>query len=215
MKKLLIYMFLLLAGAALYNTFFPPISTLMAARVLTLRPMQRDYVPLARISPHLVRAVIAAEDGKFCTHHGVDWESMRAALDAVVTPGAKATHGGSTITMQTVKNLFLWQGFSYLRKPIEVPLALALDAVWSKRQIMERYLNIAEFGNGIFGAEAASRHYFGVSAAQLSMSQAALLAATLPAPKRRNPARPSDYMEMYSYNISTRMAKGVSARCAR
>ena len=173
----------------------------------------RRYTPLAQISPALIEATLTLEDRHFYDHPGVNPLSMLRAAWGVVSGSARG--GGSTITMQTVKNLFLWQGFSYVRKPIEVPLALMVDAVWSKRRIMEAYLNVAEFGNGIFGAQAAARHYFGTSAANLSPAQSALLAATLPAPTRRNPASPDSYMEMYSYDISTRVSKGVNSRCAR
>jgi monofunctional glycosyltransferase len=194
-----------------YNTVLPPISTLMMARVLTLRHVEREYVPLRRISPNLIRAVIAAEDGRFCEHHGVDWVAMRHAVAEVVDEDG--THGGgSTITMQTTKNLFLWMGFSYARKPIEMPLAMALDATWSKRRIMERYLNVAEFGRGIFGAQAAARHYFRKSAANLSPREAALLAAILPSPIRRNAARPTPFVSRYAGSIERR-AGGVDWGC--
>jgi len=209
------WLILIFGVLLLYNTLFPPISTLMMARTLTLRPVARDFVPLARISPHLTRAVIAAEDGRFCDHHGVDWQALRGAVAEVMDLDSDRSHGASTLTMQTVKNLFLWHNFSYLRKPVEVPLALFLDAVWSKRRIMETYLSTAEFGAGIFGAEAAARHYFGISAAALSPWQSALLAATLPNPVQRNPARPSAYLANYAENISARVRRGVAAGCVR
>jgi monofunctional biosynthetic peptidoglycan transglycosylase len=209
------WLILIFGVLLLYNTLFPPISTLMMARTLTLRPVARDFVPLARISPHLTRAVIAAEDGRFCDHHGVDWQALRGAVAEVMDLDSDRSHGASTLTMQTVKNLFLWHNFSYLRKPVEVPLALFLDAVWSKRRIMETYLSTAEFGAGIFGAEAAARHYFGISAAALSPWQSALLAATLPNPVQRNPARPSAYLANYAENISARVRRGVASACVR
>ena len=196
-----------------YNTVFPPISTLMAARVLTLQRVERQYVPLRRISPNLVRAVIAAEDGQFCEHHGVDWKALHAVVSDVVEDD-DASHGGSTISMQTVKNLFLWHGFSYIRKPIEIPLALGLDSVWGKRRMMDTYLNVAEFGRGVFGAEAASRRYFRKSAANLSPREAALLAAILPSPRRRNPAHPTAFVSNYASNIEMR-AGGVMSSCVR
>jgi monofunctional biosynthetic peptidoglycan transglycosylase len=193
-----------------YNTLFPPISTLMIARVLTFRAVERDYVPLKHISPHLVRAVIAAEDGRFCDHHGVDWQAMRHVVaEAVDDEGVSG--GGSTITMQTTKNLFLWMGLSYVRKPIEMPLATLLDAVWSKRRIMENYLNVAEFGRGIFGAEAAARHYFKKAASNLTAREAALLAAILPSPRKRNAAKPTGYVSRYANNIARRMPAASSA----
>ncbi len=196
-----------------YDTIFPPFSLLMAARALTFRHVERHYVPLENMASALPRAVIAAEDGRFCDHHGVDWEAMREVVSDVVMED-DTSHGGSTIPMQTAKNLFLWMGYSSVRKPIEIPAALMLDALWSKRRIMEAYLNVAEFGNGVFGAEAAARHYFHKSARTLSLHEAALLAAMLPSPTRRNAARPSSYVRGYAGSIAAR-AGGVDAQCVR
>lgn len=196
-----------------YNTLFPPISTLMLARVFTLRHVERAYMPLRRISPNLVRAVIAGEDGRFCEHHGVDWRALRAVVTHVVVD-EDASHGGSTITMQTAKNLFLWMNLPYLRKPVEIPMALLLDAIWSKRLIMENYLNIAEFGRGIFGAEAAARHYFRKSAAAINQQEAVMLAAILPNPIRRNAARPTPFIRRYAASINARSG-GVASSCTR
>jgi monofunctional biosynthetic peptidoglycan transglycosylase len=213
LASLLKFILCLWAVLLVYNTLLPPISTLMIARVFTFRHVERQYVPLKRISPHLVRAVIAAEDGKFCEHHGVDWKAMHAVVEDVVTED-DASHGGSTITMQTAKNLFLWMGFSYARKPVEVPFALFIDAVWSKRLIMENYLNVAEFGRGVFGAEAAARHYFHKSAYSLTPHEAALLAAVLPSPNRRKANRPTPFVSRYAASISAR-AGGVTSSCVR
>lgn len=195
------------------HTFLPPVSVPMIARVFHLQSVGRVYVPLNRISPALMRAVIAAEDGKFCDHHGVDWKALGKVVEDY-TEEDDASHGASTITMQTTKNLFLWNGRSVVRKGIEIPLAMLLDAVWSKRLIMENYLNVAEFGRGIFGAEAAARHYFRKSARALTSHEAALLAATLPSPKRRNPARPSAYVSRYAGSIAAR-AHQVDSSCLR
>jgi monofunctional biosynthetic peptidoglycan transglycosylase len=188
----------------LYNSVLPPISTLMIARTLTFQRITRDYVPLYKISPALPRAVIAAEDSHFCGHWGVDWKALGNAVEDLADDDRDRVSGASTITMQLTKNLFLWPGRSYVRKGMEIPLALGLDLVWSKRRIMDRYLNIAEFGKGIFGAEAAARHYFRKSAKNLTTREAALLAATLPNPKKRNPARPSGYMAGYASRIESR-----------
>ena len=187
----------------------------MLARLVTLRPVVRDFVPINRISSHLTHAVIAAEDGKFCVHRGIDWQAMRGAVAEAIDIDGDPSHGASTITMQTVKNLFLWHNFSYLRKPIEIPLALLLEVFWSKRRILETYLNTAEFGRGIFGAEAAARYYFGKSAAGLSLYEAAMLAAALPNPNGRNPARPSANLASYAGNIRARVYQGVAAGCTR
>jgi monofunctional biosynthetic peptidoglycan transglycosylase len=177
---------LLLAVLMLLWRFAPPVSTLMVARWATLRSVDRQWVPLERISPRLVASVITSEDARFCRHGGVDWDAINVVLDTDGGP----TRGASTIAMQTTKNLFLWPSRSYIRKGLEVPLALVLDFAWSKRRVMEVYLNIAEWGDGIFGAEAAARRYFGKSAAALTAREAALLAAALPNPRARDPRKP-------------------------
>ena len=157
----------------------------MIWRRMTGKRVERTYVPLARISSNLERAVIVAEDGRFCSHYGVDVAEIRDAIaDA---DDLEDMRGGSTITQQVAKNLFLWPGRSYVRKALEFPLALWIDLVLSKRRILEIYLNIAEWGpNGEFGAEAGARRAFGKPARDLSRYQAALLAAVLPNPHDRN-----------------------------
>nr|WP_280177986.1 monofunctional biosynthetic peptidoglycan transglycosylase [Methylobacterium haplocladii] len=164
-----------------------PVSTPMLGRWLTGRSVTRDAVPLDRIAPALVRAVFTAEDQKFCMHRGVDWGSLTDVLDDEGGP----SRGASTVTMQTVKNVFLWPGRSYIRKAIEIPISVLADLVWGKRRTMEIYLNVAEWGEGIFGAEAAARYWFNKSARDLKPSEAMLLAATLPNPIERNPRKPS------------------------
>ena len=166
-----------------------PVSTVMLWRMATGQRVQRNYASLPRISPALTLAVIVAEDGRFCTHHGVDFAEIRDAIaDADDLSEAR---GGSTITQQVAKNLFLWPGRSWLRKALEFPLALWIDLVLSKRRILEIYLNIAEWGpNGEFGVEAGSRYAFGKPARDLSRYQAALLAAVLPNPVARNAHKP-------------------------
>ncbi|QBR72930.1 monofunctional biosynthetic peptidoglycan transglycosylase [Beijerinckiaceae bacterium] len=177
------------AGLTLLYRFVPPISTLMLARWLQGEPVDRRYVPLDRISEFLQVAVIVSEDARFCRHSGVDWGALREVIDEA--DGEGPTRGASTIAMQTAKNLFLWPSRSYLRKGVEIPLALLIGVEWPKRRILEVYLNVAEWGDGIFGAEAAARHYFNKSADRLDAREAALLATALPAPSRRNSARPS------------------------
>ncbi len=171
---------LLIAGAVL-----PMPSTLMIARWVMREPVKRDWTPIERISPHLIYAVVGAEDQRFCQHWGVDFGALREVMEDEDGP----SRGASTITMQTVKNVYLWHGQSYVRKAIEIPLALVVDTLWGKRRVMEVYLNVAEWGPGIFGAEAAARRYFNVSAAQLTPAQAARLAAALPNPVLRAPDR--------------------------
>ena len=167
----------------------PPISTLMLARLVTLRPVERTAVSLEEVSPHLPLAVMSAEDARLCQHGGVDWDMLREVVEAADEDGP--VRGASTIPMQVAKNLFLWPSRSYIRKGLELPIALYIDLIWSKRRMMEIYLNVAEWGEGIFGAEAAAQRYFRKSARDLTRREAALLATALPNPFRRNPARPS------------------------
>jgi monofunctional glycosyltransferase len=170
----------------LYRFVDPPISAVMVVGRLTGESVDQDWVDLPNISPHLVRAVLVSEDARFCSHRGIDWTEVQNALD----DDDGRLRGASTITMQTVKNLFLWTDRSFVRKALEAPLALYAEIVLAKPRIMEIYLNIAQFGAGIYGAEAAARHYFGVPAGELSPSQAARMAAILPAPLDRNAANP-------------------------
>ena len=194
---------LTLTLALIYNLLIPP-STLMLGRWLTLRPVVRTVVPLESIAPALVQAVIAAEDQRFCQHHGVDWSALRAVVEDEAGP----SRGASTVTMQTVKNVFLWPGRSYVRKALEIPLALVADLVWGKRRTMEIYLNVAEWGEGVFGAEAAARHWFKKGARDLSRGEAALLAASLPNPITRSAGKPSRGVRAQAGRIQGRM-RGV------
>jgi monofunctional glycosyltransferase len=169
----------------------PPVSTLMLWRWASQQPVTRQWVPLEQMGDALPRSVVASEDAFFCRHHGVDWGALR---EAMTMPGGPS-RGASTIPMQAARNLFLWQGFGYVRKPLEIALALWLDLVLSKARILEIYLNIVEWGpNGQFGAQAASQLDFRRDVNRLTARQAALLAATLPNPKLRNPARPNGAM---------------------
>lgn len=172
-----------------FYAFGQPASTLMIWRRMTGERVERVYLPLSRISPNLQRAVVVAEDGRFCSHNGIDLAEIQDAIEGA--EDLSEVRGGSTITQQVAKNLFLWQGRSYLRKALEFPLALWIDLTLSKRRILEIYLNIAEWGpNGEFGAEAGARRAFGRSARSLSRTQAALLAAALPNPHDRDARRP-------------------------
>ncbi len=189
-----------------------PVSTLMLQDRLSGRGYQRDWVAFDAISPALVQSVLMSEDGQFCFHDGVDWAALNLVIDEALD--GERPRGASTIAMQAVKNLFLWSSRSYLRKGIEVPLAIVADAVWSKRRLMEIYLNVAEWGPGIYGIEAASQHYYGIPAAQLSRRRAAYLAVTLPAPGRRNPARPSPGMTRLAAVIERRAQQsGAYIKC--
>lgn len=194
---------LLLAGMVL-----PMPSTLMLTRHVLFRPVDRQWVPLERISPHLVNAVIGAEDQRFCQHRGVDFEALREVMADDEGP----SRGASTLTMQTVKNVYLWHGPSYVRKGIEIPLALVVDTLWGKRRVMEVYLNVAEWGLGLYGAEAAARRYFRVSAAELTPAQAAQLAAALPNPFLRAPRGSTPH----SRRVASRMNQGAAlAGCVK
>ncbi len=185
--------------------FVHPVSTLMLSELALFRGYDRRWVSLDEISPNVVKSVMMSEDGQFCFHDGVDWNQMRGVVEDALD--GEATRGASTIPMQTVKNLFLWNGRSFLRKGMEMPLALAADFVWSKRRIMEIYLNVAEWGPGIYGIEAAAQHHFKVSAARLSARQAALLAVSLPNPFRRIASKPTRGM--------LRLASIVESRARR
>ena len=167
-----------------------PVSTLMAWRYLTGAPMSRQWIDLGAISPPLPRTVVTAEDANFCRHHGIDFGALREVIDDAEEEG-EVTRGGSTITQQVAKNLFLWQGRSAVRKVLEFPLALWIDLVLPKQRILEIYLNIAELGpSGQFGAQAGSLYAFGHSASTLSLREAALLASILPNPVKRSARNP-------------------------
>lgn len=160
-----------------------------------LGAVKYDWVPMAQIAPVMARAAVAAEDANFCTHWGFD---VRAIQDAIEDGGNR---GASTISQQTVKNLYLWHGRNYTRKALEALLTPMLELVWSKERILEVYLNIAEFDEGVFGVGAAAPHYFGVPASDLSDVQAARLAAILPDPKGRSASKPSDFVRKRAQQI--------------
>jgi monofunctional biosynthetic peptidoglycan transglycosylase len=175
-------------AAPLYRTGHP-VSTLMAWRWLTGAPVSRQWVDFGAISPYLPRSVVAAEDAKFCSHHGIDWGALREVIDDA--EDGEVSRGGSTITQQVAKNLFLWPGRNVVRKALEFPLAVWIDLVLPKQRILEIYLNIAELGpSGQFGVEAGSAYAFGHPASSLTAREAALLAAILPNPVRRSARQP-------------------------
>jgi monofunctional biosynthetic peptidoglycan transglycosylase len=195
---------------ALY-AFVPPVSTLMIARQIEGKSYERAYVRLKDVAPVLVASVIASEDARFCRHDGVDWGELHAVLRERGKNGP--SRGASTITMQTAKNLFLWPGRSTIRKGVEIAMALILDRAWSKAHTMEIYLNIAEWGDGLFGIEAAAQHYFHKSARELNAREAALLTAALPNPIKRDPARPSAFHRLRAANIAARAQGGEWLEC--
>ena len=183
-----------------------PVSTLMLARWALGKRVEWTFVPLDRIAPVLARSVVASEDGRFCTHRGVDWTELQASIDDA--DDITEARGGSTITQQTAKNLFLWGGRSFVRKALEFPLALWIDLVLPKRRVMEIYLNIAVWGpNGEFGIEAGARHAFNKPALQLIAGEAALMAAMLPNPKRRSAKQPRPGVRRIAGIVQTRAAR--------
>ena len=200
-----------MALLVLYRWVDPPASTLMLGQRLAGTPISQRWVPLERMSPNLAAAVISSEDGHFCRHHGVDWGELKEAIESA---GDGIARGGSTISMQVVKNLFLWPSRSYLRKALEIPLAYAMEALWPKRRVLEIYLNIAEWGPGIFGAEAAARYHFRKPALLLTPREAALLAVSLPNPFERQAGRPGPGTVRLADNLLLRMRAAQAKRPA-
>jgi monofunctional biosynthetic peptidoglycan transglycosylase len=203
------------AGLALFALFIGlvalyavarPVSTLMLARTIVGKSYQRDYAPLRSIAPTALAAVIASEDASFCDNDGVDWGALHEVLSGAGEHGP--SRGASTITMQTAKNLFLWPGRSTIRKGVEIGMALVLGEAWSKARTLEIYLNIAEWGDGIYGIEAAAERYFHKSASQLNPREAALLATALPNPILRNPAHPTPMQRRLAASLEAKAHEG-------
>ncbi|MGI9410353.1 MAG: monofunctional biosynthetic peptidoglycan transglycosylase [Hyphomicrobiaceae bacterium] len=185
----------------------PPMSAVMAWHWLSGKAVHQTWVPIEKISPNLIRAVVASEDARFCRHGGIDFAALQSAYRKARKLNSLSVRGASTISMQVVKNLFLWQDRSLLRKGLELAITPLMEALWPKRRILELYLNIAEWGPGVFGAEAAARHHFARASGRLSRAQAALLAASLPNPKVRRAGRPGP--------LTRRNAQRVRARAAQ
>lgn len=191
---------------ALILRFAPvPGTILMTQRAMQGEDVQRDWVSLDKISPRLVYAVIAAEDAKFCEHGGIDWDAIEQAREWNAKNPDRSRRGGSTISQQTAKNVFFWNGGGMARKAGEAWMTYVTEAVWGKRRIMEMYLNVAEWGDGIFGAEAAAQARFGKSAADLTEREAALLAAVLPSPNKWKAVNPGPYVQRRAGSIQGRM----------
>jgi monofunctional glycosyltransferase len=189
-----------------------PASTLMAWRWLSRAPVSRQWIDFGAISPFLPRSVVASEDAKFCSHHGIDWDALRDVIDDA--EDGEVTRGGSTITQQVAKNLFLWPGRNVVRKALEFPLALWIDLVLPKQRILEIYLNIAEWGpTGQFGAQAGSAYAFGRPASGLSPREAALLAAILPNPVRRSARAPGPGVRRLAGIYMARAQASAALRC--
>ena len=193
----------------LFRFVNPPYSSLMISNALAGRTLKHKWVSLENISPYLVRAVVTSEDARFCRHRGVDWGELEDAIERAGERGG-GPRGASTIPMQTAKNLFLWQRRSYVRKAIEIPLAYVMSALWPKRRMLEIYLNIAEWGPGVFGIQAAARHHFRTTAARLSPQQSAQLAAALPNPHVRNAGRPGPKTRALARRMEKRVKRAAA-----
>ena len=198
---LMLWFFILSFGAVILFRFVPPPVT--ATMLMDEHGFTKDWTPLSRIDRDMVSAVIAAEDGKFCTHDGFDREAIENAIRRNMEGGR--IRGGSTISQQTAKNVFLWQGGGYFRKGLEAWFTLLIEQIWGKRRIMEVYLNVAETGIGTYGVEAGAQRYFNHSAAQLSEIEAARIAAALPLPKERPVVNPTGFTRRYGNTIRARI----------
>lgn len=184
--------FLLVLAGAFIN---PPTTYYMLTEKRRLGDIDHEWVPMSQIAPVMARAAVAAEDANYCSHWGFDVEAIKAAI------AEGSNRGASTISQQVVKNVYLWHGRSWLRKALEALITPMVEAVWSKERILEVYLNVAEFDEGVFGIEAASRHYFRVGPEELNATQAARLAAVLPSPKTRSASRPTEYLKKRTRQI--------------
>jgi monofunctional glycosyltransferase len=191
-----------IAVVGLYRIVPPPITWLMVERLIQGRGFDRRWVPLDQISPQLVRAVIASEDSGFCQHHGFDFAAIEKALHHNAV--SQRIRGGSTISQQTAKNIFLWPHRDWVRKGLETWFTVLIETLWGKPRIMEVYLNSIEWGPGVYGAEAAAQHNFRTSAARLSPAQAARLAAIIPKPLAWRAAAPGPYVRRRSGTIVAR-----------
>ncbi len=203
LKRVLAMIFLWpLVMTLVYGIMPVPFSNLMILRLFTGNGIHKDWVSYSAMSAQLARAVLASEDQRFCSHHGIDWIEFQDAMDG---GDEGPSRGASTISMQVAKNMFLWEGRSFIRKGLEMPLALYMDGILTKRRMLEIYLNIVEWGPGIYGAEAASQHHFGKSSARLTAREAALLAAVLPNPFKRDAGHPSAKVRAIAAHIQDMM----------
>jgi monofunctional glycosyltransferase len=211
---LLIVLFAPPAILLLYRFLPVPLTPLMVIRLVEGEGLRKQWAALEEIAPALPQAVVAAEDNRFCAHFGFDWQELEGQIGALLA-GERA-RGASTITMQTAKNLFLWPGREFVRKALEAWLTPQIELLWPKRRIVEVYLNVAELGPGIYGAEAAAQAYFDKPASGLSGQEAALLAAILPNPRNWAPDRPSAYLRDRARTIRTRIEQlGPMLECVR
>ena len=207
--SLFLVLVLLGAGSVVIQRWVaPPATFLMINRAVEGEGLSYRWRSLDDISPRLVQAVIASEDATFCAHSGFDMKAIERALQANARAEKRGTgriRGGSTISQQTAKNVFLWPGRDWIRKGLEAGYTVAIETLWGKRRIMEVYLNVAEWAPGVYGAEAASQHWFGKSADALTAREAARLAAILPSPRRYNAASPGPYVRRRTSRIQAAM----------
>ena len=200
LRKLLLVGFISVVVSALLVILFrfanPYVTYYYVAERARLGEVQRDWTPIEEFSPHMPLSVVAAEDAMFCNHFGFNVDAIKAALD-----DDKRLRGGSTISQQVAKNVFLWQGRTWVRKGLEAWFTLLIELIWPKQRIVEVYLNVAEFDEGIFGAASTGRHYFGVEPGELTPLQAARLAAVLPSPKKRSASRPTSFIKKQTRKI--------------
>jgi monofunctional biosynthetic peptidoglycan transglycosylase len=194
-RGILIMIALAFLVSATFSVVNPPTTPYMFSESRRVGGVNQIWVAMDDIAPVMARSAVAAEDANFCIHWGLDLTAIQAALED------GANRGGSTISQQVVKNVYLWQGRSWFRKSLEALMTPLVEAVWSKERILEVYLNVAEFDDGVFGVEAAAIHYFGVTAAELSPVQAARLAAILPSPKTRSASQPTSYIRSRAASI--------------
>ncbi|WP_241693666.1 monofunctional biosynthetic peptidoglycan transglycosylase [Caulobacter sp. SSI4214] len=188
-----------IATVLLYRFIPPPVTPLMVIRAVEGRGLDHRWRGIHKVAPALPRALIAAEDARFCEHHGFDFDALQKAYEN--NEAGKKIRGGSTISQQTAKNVFLWPGRSYVRKGLEAWFTVLIETLWGKQRIMEVYMNSIEFGSGIYGAQAASQRYFGVDADKLTPAQASRLAAILPSPLKWNAVKPGRYVAKRSQKI--------------
>lgn len=204
LKGLLAFVLLSVAMVVVYKFVGPPITWTMIGDVVGGHGVTKRWMPLSRIDPSMARAAIAAEDGRFCAHNGFDFRAMAAAAARNAT-GTRKIRGGSTISQQTAKNVFLWQGGGYFRKGLEAYFTVLIETIWGKRRIMEIYLNVAETGIGTYGVNAGSMRYFKHDASKLSDREAATIAAVLPLPKKRAAIDPRGFTRRYGNSINARI----------
>lgn len=198
------FMLLSLGMVAIYRFIAPPITWTMIGDIVGGHGATKTWMPLSRIDPSMARAAIAAEDSRFCQHHGFDLKAIETAYQRNAR-GGRVIRGGSTISQQTAKNVFLWQGGGYFRKGLEAWFTVLIENIWGKRRIMEVYLNVAETGIGTYGVNAGAMRYFHHDASRLNDREAALIAAVLPLPKKRAAIAPRGYTRRYGNKITARI----------